>query len=61
VKFLGQSAFLGTGSVVDLARESDPEVLLAVQAANVAAAEMLEEQHKRLAQHIISRLADALS
>jgi hypothetical protein len=45
--------------VPDLLRETNPDVLLAVQAANVAAQEFLEEQHKRLAYHIIKCLADA--
>jgi hypothetical protein len=56
---MGQCAFLGTASVPDLIRESDPDVLMAVQAANVVALEMTEEHHKRAGQYVIKALAEA--
>lgn len=43
----------------ELVREEDPDVLLAIQAANVAAAGELEQSYKRQAQWIVHMLAEA--
>jgi hypothetical protein len=40
-------------------RETDPDVLMVVQAANVVALEMTEEHHKRAGQYVIKALAEA--
>lgn len=57
IQFLGQSAALGTGTVPELIRETDPDVLLAMQAVNLAAMEYREAELKRLAHYIGEVLA----
>ncbi|MGZ4530804.1 MAG: hypothetical protein ACXVXP_00460 [Mycobacteriaceae bacterium] len=59
MRVLAESAVYGTAGTLDLLRETDPDVLLATQAVNAAAAEIVDEQHRRLAIHIISELAKA--
>lgn len=52
MRFLAQCSTLGTARAYDLLRECDPDALLALRATNAAAMEFMDEQYKRLAQHI---------
>ena len=57
--FLTECAALGTATIPEVIRESDPDVLLALTAANRRMLELRDEQYQRLAQHIIAELAKA--
>jgi DNA-binding protein YbaB len=56
---VAESALFGTAATPDLLRETDPEVLLATQAVNAAAAEIEFERDERLAKLIIRELSKA--
>lgn len=56
---VAESALFGTATTPDLLRETNPEVLLATQAVNAAAAQLEYERDKRLANLIIHELAKA--
>lgn len=55
------SALFGTAATGDLLRETDPEVLLATQAVNAAAAEIEFERDKRQAQLIAIEVSKLFS
>ena len=56
---VAESAVFGTAIVADLLRETDPEVLLATQAVNAAARQLLDDRDQQLARLIINELAKA--
>jgi hypothetical protein len=61
MEFLAECVVLGTGTVLDLIRESDPNVILALRAVNVKVAELHEQLEKRLAQRTANELAKVLA
>lgn len=60
MRFVAESAALGLATVPELVRETDPDVLLAIQAATAPALELLDARFKRLAQHIAAEVSKLL-
>jgi hypothetical protein len=57
IEYLAEAAALGSASVLELIRETDPDALLAVTAVNKQLIELRDAQYKRLARYIAVELA----